>query len=171
MNPPVLRLATTSVQQTQALAAALSTLAEAGDLIVLSGEMGAGTTAFTQGFARGLGITEAVTRPTFTIVREHTGGRLNLHHLDVYRLDHLREVGDLGLAEMLEEEAVMLVEWGDAVLPALGDERLEVALSFDDMDHDDHRSIEIRGRGHRWQARQRSLAEALAEWAEGGDPC
>lgn len=171
MNLPVLRLATTCVEQTQALAAALSTLAQAGDLIVLAGEMGAGKTAFTQGFARGLGITEAVTSPTFTIVREHTGGRLNLHHLDVYRLDHLREVGDLGLAEMLEEDAVMLVEWGDAVLPALGDERLEVALSFDDGDHDDHRSIEIRGRGGRWQARQRSVADALAEWADGGDPC
>jgi tRNA threonylcarbamoyladenosine biosynthesis protein TsaE len=179
VNPPVLRLATTSVQQTQALAAALSALAEAGDLIVLSGEMGAGKTAFTQGFARGLGITEAVTSPTFTIVREHTGGRLNLHHLDVYRLDHLREVGDLGLAEMLEEDAVMLVEWGDVVLPALGDDRLEVALSLVDATvdapaddaTDDHRRLEIRARGGRWQARHRALTETLAEWTSETDPC
>lgn len=171
MNPLVLRLATTSAAQTQELAAAMAALAQAGDLMVLAGEMGAGKTAFTQGFARGLGITEAVTSPTFTIVREHTGGRLNLHHLDVYRLDHLREVGDLGLAEMLEEEAVMLVEWGDVVLPALGEERLEVALFFTDDDHDDHRHIELRPRGNRWQARQRTLTDALTKWTEGDSPC
>ena len=156
--------------ETQALAAALAHVAEAGDVLVLAGEMGAGKTAFTQGFARGLGIDEAVTSPTFTIIQEYPPGRLALHHLDVYRLDHLREVSDLGLGEMLDEEAVMLVEWGDAVLPALGDRYLEVRLSFGEGDDD--RRLELRGRGGTWPARHRRIAELVAPWAgEDGASC
>ena len=88
----VVRAQTASAAETQELAMALSTLCGPGDLLVLAGEMGAGKTAFAQGFARGLGVTDAVTSPTFTIVREYAGDRLALHHLDVYRLDQLREV-------------------------------------------------------------------------------
>jgi tRNA threonylcarbamoyladenosine biosynthesis protein TsaE len=163
---------TTAPAETQALAAELARLAQPGDLLVLAGEMGAGKTAFAQGFARGLGIDETVTSPTFTIVREYGGGRLALHHLDVYRLEHLREVTDLGLGEMLDEPAVMLVEWGDAVLPALGDQYLEVRISFGSGDDD--RRLELRCVGGSWPARRRLLAEAVAPWRadEGGaDPC
>jgi tRNA threonylcarbamoyladenosine biosynthesis protein TsaE len=156
---------TSSAAQTQELARALARLAHAGDLVVLAGEMGAGKTAFAQGFARGLGIEEAVTSPTFTIVREYSGGRLALHHLDVYRLEHLREVTDLGLGEMLDEEAVMLVEWGDAVLPALPDHYLEVRITFGDGDDD--RRLELRGVGGSWPARRRLIEEAIAPWHSG----
>lgn len=147
---------------TQDLAATLAELAVAGDVIVLAGEMGAGKTAFAQGFARGLGIEGQVTSPTFTIVQEYPGGRLAMHHLDVYRLDQLREVADLGLAEMLEEEAVMLVEWGDAVLPVLGDTYLEVRFGFGADDDDRH--LSLRPVGASWVARARALGEALASW-------
>jgi tRNA threonylcarbamoyladenosine biosynthesis protein TsaE len=158
---------TSAAAETQALAAALAALAQPGDLVVLAGEMGAGKTAFAQGFARGLGIDEPVTSPTFTIVREYRGPHLSLHHLDVYRLEHLREVSDLGLGEMLDEDAVMLIEWGDAVLPALPDQYLEVRIAFGDGDDD--RRLELHGRGGSWPARQRLLAEALAPWRpEGG---
>ena len=154
---------TSTVQDTQALAESLAAVVEAGDLLVLSGEMGAGKTAFAQGFARGLGITDQVTSPTFTIVQEYSGGRLAMHHLDVYRLGHLSEVSDLGLAEMLDEQAVMLVEWGDAVLPALGDRYLEVKLSFGPGTDD--RDLEILPRGSAWVARRRLLSEVLGPWS------
>ena len=119
--------------------------------MVLAGEMGAGKTAFTQGFALGLGVSDSVTSPTFTIVREYPGERLDLHHLDVYRLDQIREVLELGVGEMLDEDAVMVVEWGDAVLPALGEHILEVRITFGEGDDD--RRLEVSARGSRWQAR------------------
>ncbi|CAN5765296.1 tRNA (adenosine(37)-N6)-threonylcarbamoyltransferase complex ATPase subunit type 1 TsaE [soil metagenome] len=170
MRPQAQRARTTSAAQTQTLAAALAGLCGPGDLIVLAGDMGAGKTAFAQGFALGLGIADRVTSPTFTIVREYAGGRLALHHLDVYRLDQLREVLELGVNEMLDEDAVMLVEWGDAVLPALGDQYLEIRIAFGDGDDD--RLLELSTRGARWAARQRVLGEALASWIdpEPGDP-
>lgn len=161
----VVRARTAAAAETQELAAALAGLCGPGDLLVLAGEMGAGKTAFAQGFARGLGVTDAVTSPTFTIVREYAGDRLALHHLDVYRLDQLREVTELGVAEMLDEDAVMLVEWGDAVLPALGDHYLEVRITFDDGDDD--RVLELTPRGRTWMARSRALAEAVAPWCGG----
>lgn len=162
---------TTSAAHTQDLAAALGAIAVAGDLVLLAGEMGAGKTAFAQGFARGLGIPDQVTSPTFTIVQEYSGGRLNMHHLDVYRLETLREVADLGLSEMLDEDAVMLVEWGDAVLPALPDQYLELKITFGD--DDDERRIELRGVGGSWPARSRQIADAVAPWRtdQEGPPC
>jgi tRNA threonylcarbamoyladenosine biosynthesis protein TsaE len=159
-------LHTQSAAQTQDLAAALAGIAEPGDLLLLAGEMGAGKTAFAQGFARGLGITDQVTSPTFTIVREYAGGRLGLHHLDVYRLENLREVADLGLSEMLDEDAVMLVEWGDAVLPALPEQYLELRITFGDAD--DERRLELRGVGGTWPARSRLVADAVAPWTASG---
>jgi tRNA threonylcarbamoyladenosine biosynthesis protein TsaE len=153
---------TATVAGTQDLAAALAERCGPGDLLVLAGEMGAGKTAFAQGFARGLGVTDRVTSPTFTIVREYPGERLDLHHLDVYRLDQLDEVRQLGVGEMLDEDAVMLVEWGDAVLPALGDQYLEVRITFGEGDDDRH--LELTCHGGPWRARHRVLAETLAPW-------
>ena len=172
MSRDPLALATTSASETQQLAAALAAIAEPGDLLLLAGEMGAGKTAFAQGFALGLGITEQVTSPTFTIVREYSGGRLALHHLDVYRLESLSEVADLGLSEMLDEDAVMLVEWGDAVLPALPDQYLELRITFGE--DDDQRLLELRGVGGSWPARARVVAETVAPWRaedQGAEPC
>ena len=160
---------TVGAHETRDLAAALAGVARAGDVVVLAGEMGAGKTTFAQGFARGLGIEEQVTSPTFTIIREYVGPQLALHHLDVYRLDHLREVVDLGLGEMLDEAAVMLVEWGDAVLPALPDQYLDVRLAFGD--EDEARRLEVSPRGSSWSVRQRLLTDVLAPWVPAaGDP-
>lgn len=186
MKPWSLSARTASAEATRELAAALARWCRAGDLVLLIGEMGAGKTAFAQGFARGLGVTEVVTSPTFTIVREYQGDDLALHHLDVYRLDQLREVPELGVGEMLDEAAVMLVEWGDAVAPALGDQYLEIRLAFpegsgtvhDDDDVDDvdldERVLVVSGRGAQWASRGRAVVEALAPWAvdpEEGAPC
>lgn len=163
----MITLSTTSVDQTRAVGAALAALARPGDVVVLAGELGAGKTAFTQGFGRGLGVAERITSPTFTLARHYTG-RLDLHHIDVYRLDHLAELFDVGLPELLDEGGVTLIEWGDVVVPALPADFLEVRLTFppptgDDGD-DDRRSVTVRPVGPRWQARQRALADALAQW-------
>jgi tRNA threonylcarbamoyladenosine biosynthesis protein TsaE len=158
---------TSSVDETQALAAELAALAEPGDLVVLAGDLGAGKTAFTQGFGRGLGVTEPITSPTFTLVQQYDG-RLRVHHVDVYRLDQLAEVADLGLAELLDDGGVVLIEWGDAILPVLPNDYLEVRLTYGlgPGSGDDDRRIVLRAIGPTWARRQVSLLHAVSPWAE-----
>lgn len=150
------------------MAAALAELARPGDLLLLAGDLGAGKTAFTQGFGAALGVTEAITSPTFTLVSQYTG-RLELNHLDVYRLEQLAEVADLGLAEILDEGGVTLIEWGDAIIPALPADYLEVRFTFGDADDD--RILELVPVGPRWSARTRAMATALHQWTEGTETC
>ncbi|MGH8981656.1 MAG: tRNA (adenosine(37)-N6)-threonylcarbamoyltransferase complex ATPase subunit type 1 TsaE [Acidimicrobiales bacterium] len=113
------RVRTASPTHTRALAASLASVARRGDVVVLAGMLGAGKTTFAQGFARGLGVQGPVTSPTFTLVRQYPCSLGQLFHADVYRLDHLVEVADLGLGELVED-GVALVEWGDVAVPALG---------------------------------------------------
>ncbi len=155
---------TSSVDQTRELAAAVAGLTRPGDVVVLAGDLGAGKTAFVQGFGRGLGVTDRITSPTFTLVHVYEGGRLPIHHLDVYRLDQLSEALDLGLAEMLDEDGVVLVEWGDAITPVLPQDLLEVRLTFGDGDDD--RVLALRPVGPRWGVRLDGLAGVLAPWTE-----
>jgi tRNA threonylcarbamoyladenosine biosynthesis protein TsaE len=154
--------ATSSVDETRDLAAAVSVLAEPGDVVILSGDLGAGKTAFVQGFGRGLGVDERITSPTFTLVHVYESGRLPVHHLDVYRLDQLSEALDLGLAEMLDEGGVVLIEWGDAITPVLPHDLLEVRLTFGPGDDD--RVLAVRPIGPAWATRVDRLAAALAPW-------
>lgn len=114
-----LRARTTSPESTRELASRLAGAARRGDVIVLQGALGAGKTTFAQGFARGLGVGVPVTSPTFTLVRQYPCTLGQLVHVDVYRLDHLAEVADLGLADLVED-GVALVEWGDVARAALG---------------------------------------------------
>lgn len=157
---------TTGVDQTRALAASVAEVAAPGDIVLLVGDLGAGKTAFAQGFAAGLGVEEPVTSPTFTLVRTYTG-RVRLHHVDVYRLENLQEALDLGLAEMVDEDAITLIEWGDAVAPALPRDFLEVRLAHGPGDHDDRRTVALGVVGRRWSARLEALGKALSEWAVG----
>ena len=158
---------TSAVGETQALAAELAALAEPGDLVVLAGDLGAGKTAFVQGFGRGLDVTEPITSPTFTLVQQYEG-RLPVHHLDVYRLDQLGEVAELGLGELLDDGGVVLIEWGDAILPVLPNDYLEVRLVFPQVGDsgDDDRRIVLRAVGPSWGRRQVSLLHAITPWAE-----
>ncbi len=158
---------TTSVAATRALAAALAELARPGDLILLAGDLGAGKTAFTQGFGAALGVTERITSPTFTLVNNYAG-RLELNHLDVYRLDTLAEVLDLGVPEMLDDGGVTVIEWGDAVAPVLPADYLEIRLSFCE-DLDDDRIVELAPIGTRWLARTRAVAAAVSPWLHEAD--
>lgn len=159
-----MRARTADAATTKALAAALGELARPGDLILLAGDLGAGKTAFAQGFGAALGVTEPITSPTFTLVSQYRG-RLELNHLDVYRLDQLSDVLDLGLPEMLDEGGVTLIEWGDAIAPALPADYLVVRFSFGEGDDD--RELELITVGNRWAARRRALAVALAPWLVG----
>ena len=152
---------TASADETKQLAAAIAELTRAGDLILLAGDLGAGKTAFAQGFGAALGIEERITSPTYTLVSQYQG-RLELNHLDVYRLDQVDEVLDLGLAEMLDDGGVTLIEWGDTIIPALPPDYLEVRLRLGEGDDD--RMFEIEMVGLRWSARNRALGAALAPW-------
>lgn len=155
--------------ETKALAATLAELARPGDLILLAGELGAGKTTFAQGFGRALGVVETITSPTFTLHSRYRG-RLQLDHLDVYRLEQLSEVLDIGLPELLDEGGVILIEWGDVIIPALPADFLEVHISFGEGDDD--RVFELRPVGPRWSARTRTLAAAVSRWtSDGAAPC
>lgn len=155
---------THSVDETRALAAAIAELARAGDVVLLAGDLGAGKTAFAQGFGAALGVTEPITSPTFTLLNQYAG-RLELHHLDVYRLEQLAEVLDIGLPELLDEGGVTLIEWGDAITPALPADYLEVRFRFSALGSsvasDDDRDLDLLVVGPGWQARRRALAAAL----------
>ena len=159
----MIELSSHSVEQTRAIASAIARLARAGDLIVLAGQMGSGKTAFAQGFARSLGIHEPVTSPTYTIVHSYQAGPTTLHHADLYRLDHTAEVDDLGLVELLEDDAIVLVEWGDVV--DLGP-HLQIELRIDDTDGDeDSRSLIVTSNDRRWAERWERIEAALDEGA------
>ena len=159
----VILAVTRSADETKALAAALAELVRPGDIVVLAGDLGAGKTAFTQGFGAALGVSEPITSPTFTLVSQHHTGRLPLHHLDVYRLTQLEEVLDLGLSELLDEGGVTVIEWGDRITAALPADLCEIRIRLGEGDDD--RVLEIETVGRRWSARTRALATALAPWA------
>ena len=131
---------------TQASGEAFASVLRPGDIVLLSGPLGAGKTTFSQGVARGLGVTDRVTSPTFTMVRQHearnVAGITTLHHCDVYRVESLGEVLDLDLGELVEEQGVALVEWGELAASIFGRDVLTVTLAPDD---NDERTITIGG--------------------------
>ena len=147
-----------SPEQTRAIGAALGRFVRAGDVLVCSGELGAGKTVLAQGFGEGLGVPGQVVSPTFVLVRS-VQGRLLLHHADLWRLDDLAEMADLGLAELVEDEAVALVEWGEKGVAALGREHLAVELVARE---DEARLVELVASGVGWERRWESLSAALA---------
>ena len=110
---------TTSPEETEKLGAALARCLEAGAVIAYTGDLGAGKTAFTRGLARGLGIREPVTSPTYTIVNEYMSGRLPLFHFDMYRLSCSDDLFDIGWEDYLERGGVCAVEWSENVADAM----------------------------------------------------
>jgi tRNA threonylcarbamoyladenosine biosynthesis protein TsaE len=163
----MITLRTASVDETKAVAAALASLVVPGDVLLLAGQMGAGKTAFAQGFAAGLGVIDTVTSPTFTLIHTYEG-RYRLHHADVYRLERLGEVADLALGELADEEdAVVLVEWGDVVASTLGADLLTVQLEMLSAEGEDSRLITVTATGGRWAARWPRVQSALVAWVAG----
>ena len=112
---------THSPAETEAVGAALGRVLPAGTVIAYEGDLGAGKTAFTRGLARGLGCTEQVTSPTYTIVNEYLSGRLPLFHFDMYRLASADDLWDIGWDDYLDRNGVCAVEWSENVREALED--------------------------------------------------
>ena len=156
---------TDSPEATKRVAGRLATICHSGDIVLLIGDLGAGKTAFAQGFAAALGVEGPVTSPTFTLVRQYDcprgGGIQTLLHADIYRTGSLDEVTDLALAELVEERAVALVEWGDLAAPALGTSALDVHIDIPEDAGPEERVITLRGRGD-WDGRFDAVAAALA---------
>ena len=143
---PTRRVRLRTVDDTQAWGARLGALLEAGDLLVLTGGLGAGKTSLAQGIAEGLGVRGPITSPTYVIARVHPSliGGPDLVHVDAYRLGGLAELDDLDLDASLED-AVTVVEWGHGVAEQLSEDYLEVILSGYDT-----RTVDLVGHGGRW---------------------
>lgn len=161
---------TKSADETRALAGELAPVVRTGDVILLAGDLGAGKTVFVQGLAQALGVRERVTSPTFVLSRQYEGD-LPVVHIDVYRLDHVQEVIDIGLAELVDDEAVVLIEWGDVVAQSVGPNYLGVRLEYPAATADgpvDDRVITLSPRGEGWAPRQQALRRAVGRWVEEG---
>ena len=130
-----------SPEETQEIGARLAESLRPGDVVALTGELGAGKTCFTQGLARGLGVAGRAVSPTFVLVNEYRG-RMPVHHVDAYRTDSLTELLDLGLDELFAGDGVTIVEWADKLLPLLPARTIHVHI---EGLGDEPRLITIRG--------------------------
>lgn len=124
---------TTSTEATKQLAATLAPYLRAGDVIVLSGDLGAGKTQFVQGVAAGLGVRGNVISPTFNILLTYPEGRLPLYHFDLYRLEHSDELEDIGYYETIDADGASFIEWGEKFPEALPYGYLEITLRLDEQ--------------------------------------
>ena len=142
---------------TKAVGAALARLLGAGDVVGLTGDLGAGKTRFVQGAAAALDVEDPVVSPTFMLVRSYDG-RLPVQHVDAYRLSGAAELEDLGIEEVLPPDAVAFVEWADRVLDALPPDWLELGFH---TRPDEVREIHVRAHGAGWSARLPELRSVL----------
>jgi tRNA threonylcarbamoyladenosine biosynthesis protein TsaE len=118
-----------SAEQTQQLGYYLGQIAQPGNIFLLSGNLGSGKTCLTQGIARGMDIQSAVTSPSFVLVREHYG-RMPLYHMDLYRLDDIEEIVNLGLEQYFESEGLCVVEWAEKGITVFPAEHLLINLEY-----------------------------------------
>ncbi len=138
-----------TAEEMRALGERLARQLRAGDLVVLSGGLGAGKTTLAQGIGRGLGVRGPVLSPTFVIARVHRDGRVPVVHVDAYRLSSVAEVDDLDL-DASREESVTLVEWGEGLVEDLAGDRLEVHIRRGEDLDDETRWVDVDGVGERW---------------------
>ncbi len=154
-----MKRASASATATEAAGQAFADVLAPGDVVLLSGPLGAGKTTFVRGLARGLGVVERATSPTFTMVRQHrchnARGIETLHHADLYRVGSIDEVLDLALGELVEEQSVAVVEWGEIAAPIFGVDVLTVTI---EVISDEARRIGVSG------ALAADRAAAIARW-------
>jgi len=141
-----LHLTSSSPKETQRLGTELGSLSQVGDIFLLAGNLGSGKTCLTQGIAWGLDVKEYAFSPTFVIVREYHG-RLPLYHVDLYRLDRIEEILDLGLEEYFYGNGVCVVEWADKGMQAMPVDNLLVTLSHVS---ETERTIQLEANGQRY---------------------
>lgn len=156
-----IELRTETADDTRAVGEAFAELLRPRDAVILTGELGAGKTTLVQGVARGLDVRDQVVSPTFTLVREYRG-RLDIAHVDVYRLDRIQEVVDLGLEELGDGDAVLLVEWGDVVEEILPADHVTIELRT--AEGDDVRRIALSPGGQTWIERWERVEQVLVQW-------
>lgn len=135
-----------SYEETQKIAENLAKTLKTGDVLCMYGDLGVGKTAFVQGLAKGLGICEHITSPTFTIVNEYMGS-LPLYHFDVYRIADSDEMYEVGYEEYVYGDGVSVIEWPNLIDDILPAKRYDITISKDFSKHEDYRKIEIKIKG------------------------
>jgi tRNA threonylcarbamoyladenosine biosynthesis protein TsaE len=155
----VLKLSLADLTDTRRFAVAFAAMLRNGDVVLLDGEMGAGKTTTTKLIAEAIGVVDDVTSPTYTLVHTYSGGRLTLHHADLYRLKSTAEIDDLGLEEMLSAGGVLLIEWG-APAGELFPTHVFVSLSIDD---ETGRTVTLGSRSEIWSSRLKQLETNLQD--------
>ena len=118
-----------------------------GDVFCLIGDLGTGKTVFAQGFAAGVGVTDTVNSPTFTIVQVYEGGRIPLYHFDVYRIGDSEEMFEIGFDEYISGDGVCLIEWADLIEDILPKSYMKITIEKDDLSDADHRKISVERAG------------------------
>ena len=159
MSQPGLVLKSSSSESTREIGSIIASVCHPGDVIALSGDLGAGKTTLTQGIAKGLGIDESVTSPTF-IRSNTTGDRVGLTHIDLYRLESEEEALALDLDELFYGDSVVVVEWPDRFMSVFPDQYLLLTISYSGLDE---RVVEVTGVGQRGD----ELVEKLRELFSG----
>lgn len=134
---------TTCPEETFAFGKELGQQAKAGQIYCLDGDLGVGKTVFTQGFAEGLGITEAVNSPTFTIMQQYEEGRLSLYHFDVYRIGDISEMDEIGYEDCFYGEGVCLIEWSQLIPEILPEQVIRICIEKDLEKGFDYRRITV----------------------------
>ncbi|MDU6742875.1 tRNA (adenosine(37)-N6)-threonylcarbamoyltransferase complex ATPase subunit type 1 TsaE [Peptoniphilus harei] len=145
-----------NLEETEKFGLFLGENLKAGDVVCLNGDLGAGKTTLTKSIAKGLGIDDYVTSPTFTIVNEYYG-KINLYHIDTYRLDDMVDVDYLGFDEYFYSDGVTIVEWAEKIRDALPEEYMEINIKS----HDDKRDLDINYVGNRFDELKEKLDESF----------
>ena len=155
-----LQLISHSPEQTQRLGTHLGKLAQAGDILLLSGDLGTGKTCLTQGIAWGLGVQEHAFSPTFVIVREYYG-RLPLYHIDLYRLDRIEEIVDLALEEYFYGSGICVIEWAEKGVAVLPRENMFITINYISAIE---RSLNLKPTGERYAQLLELLNKEMSSW-------
>ncbi len=134
---------TYSAEETFALGEKLGLESEAGAVYTMVGDLGVGKTVFTQGLAKGLGIEEPISSPTFTIIQEYDGTRIPFYHFDVYRIGDIEEMDEIGFDEYIYGNGVCMIEWANLIEEILPEERTEIIIEKDLEQGFDYRKITI----------------------------
>ncbi len=166
-----LELVSRTPQETKTLAATVAGALRRGDVVALTGELGAGKTCFVQGAAAALGVSERVTSPSFVLRREYDGD-VPILHMDIYRLETLQEIVDIGYEEVFDRTRITFIEWGDAMSPLLPRDHLELEFRLPAIDaapadvtvETEERRIVVRPHGEDWLRRMSGLGADLQRW-------